>query len=104
MNKFQLDKTCGACPEQYDVYLDGVEVGYMRLRHGFFTVECQGEEVYSASPNGDGEFEDDEREHYLNEGCKAIRHHLLAKGKAKPKEGELIFEFGTPSGSEPSED
>lgn len=32
-------KTCSACPEQYDVFdSDGNEVGYVRLRHGFFRV------------------------------------------------------------------
>jgi len=34
MSKLTLNKTCGACPEQYDVFLEGENVGYMRLRHG----------------------------------------------------------------------
>ncbi len=43
-------------------------VGYMRLRHGHFTVECPdvgGAFVYRAYPNGDGSFDDDERDYYL---------------------------------------
>ena len=36
--------TCGACPEQYDVFdADGNEVGYVRLRHGALTAEYTGE-------------------------------------------------------------
>ena len=30
----RFDQTCGACPEQYDVYDDDRLVGYARLRHG----------------------------------------------------------------------
>ena len=36
---FKLVQTCGACPEQYDVYEGDEEVGYMRLRHGHFHAE-----------------------------------------------------------------
>jgi hypothetical protein len=42
-------KTCDACPEQYDVFKDGKQVGYVRLRWGNLTVEspdCGGELVY----------------------------------------------------------
>ncbi len=31
---FEFHETCGACPEQYDVYLEGKQVGYVRLRWG----------------------------------------------------------------------
>lgn len=37
---FQL--TCVACPEQYDVFLDEQQVGYVRLRYGRLTA-CLGE-------------------------------------------------------------
>lgn len=60
--------TCGACPEQYDALIDGRMVGYLRLRHGRFTVSVPGwggEIIYSASPDGDGVFTDDERDFYL---------------------------------------
>ena len=75
INGYQLDRTCGACPEQYDVYKDFVKVGYLRLRHGWFYAtipDCSGERVYEASPEGDGIFEYDERERYLTEAVKAI--------------------------------
>lgn len=34
----ELRQTCAACPEQYDAYLNGELVGYLRLRHGHFRV------------------------------------------------------------------
>jgi hypothetical protein len=77
--KLRLVQTCGACPEQYDVYYDEDEnskseypIGYMRLRHGMFRAEYKGDVVYRAEPRGDGLFEWDERSRYLNEACKAI--------------------------------
>ena len=39
MYKIELVKTCGACPEQYDAYFEGYQVGYLRLRHGTFRVD-----------------------------------------------------------------
>lgn len=38
----ELIQTCSAFPEQYDAKLDGEEVGYLRLRWGYFTVTCPG--------------------------------------------------------------
>ena len=60
----RLVRTCSACPEQYDAFIGEEKVGYLRLRHGHFRVECPdvwGEMVYEASPSGDGIFDDDER-------------------------------------------
>jgi hypothetical protein len=48
--KFVL--TCGACPEQYDVFYNGKQVGYIRLRWGTLRVDypdVHGETVYSHS-------------------------------------------------------
>lgn len=79
-NDYELDQTCGACPEQYDVYLDGREVGYLRLRWGHFraeyTAEGGDEIVYEASPQGDGIFEPEERNYYLNRAVQAIDARL----------------------------
>jgi hypothetical protein len=75
INGFKLIKTCSACPEQYDVFKDGVQVGYLRLRHGYFYASvpnCSDNVVYQAEPNGDGCFNLDEREFYLTEAVKAI--------------------------------
>lgn len=71
----QLVETCGACPEQYDALYDGKEVGYLRLRHGHFNVQCPnvgGESVYAADPIGDGCFDSEEREFYLISARQAI--------------------------------
>jgi len=80
--KIELIQTCGACPEQYDARYNGRTVGYLRLRHGFFSVECPyvgGEEVYCAEPDGDGLFEYYERSKYLKKAKKAIRKWLCAE-------------------------
>jgi hypothetical protein len=34
VGNLRFDQTCMACPEQYDVYLDDTQVGYVRLRWG----------------------------------------------------------------------
>lgn len=78
-----LVRTCWACPEQYDAMLDGEIVGYLRLRHGGFSVQCPdvgGDLVYEASPRGDGIFDDDERDYYLRFAVDAILK-WLANGR-----------------------
>lgn len=75
----RLDQTCWACPEQYSAYINEQQVGYLRLRHGHFRVEfpdCGGKLLYSAEPKGDGCFDDDEREFYLNAAKQAILDEL----------------------------
>lgn len=70
---------CGGCPEDYYVYKDASIIAYMRLRHGYFTVECPdsgGERVFEARLAGDmpdmqGIFADEEREGYLTKGVAA---------------------------------
>jgi hypothetical protein len=83
--------TCVACPEQYDVHLDGRRVGYLRLRHGYFSVEVPdsgGETVYEAEPDGDGCFEEHERAGYLVAAALAIKARLtgpaLSRARGKP--------------------
>lgn len=85
---YDLKLTCVACPEQYDVFLNGTQVGYLRLRHGRFRADfpdCGGETVYSAYPNGDGIFEDSERDYHLNAAIEAIDVKL----KLIQKESEI---------------
>lgn len=63
-----LRRTSTACPEQYDAYIGDRQVGYLRMRHGAFRVDCPkcgGDTVYRAYPDGDGDFEDHEREGFL---------------------------------------
>lgn len=79
-----LIKTCDACPEQYDAYFNGDQVGYLRLRHGGFTVSCPdvgGDIVLSCQPDGDGIFDDYEREFYLTIAKQAIFHFYINKPK-----------------------
>lgn len=76
-NGLELKLTCSACPEQYDVFKDGKQVAYLRLRHGEFTVDYPdvgGNEILCLSPNGDGVFDDNERFFYL---AKALRKILI---------------------------
>ena len=71
----EVIQTSTACPEQYDVFLGGVRVGYLRLRHGVFSAEYPdrgGETVYEAEPEGDGCFVDTEREFHLTQAVTAL--------------------------------
>lgn len=64
-------QTCGACPEQYDVFKDGKQVGYVRLRWGGLSCrypDYEGDEIYAESfdDGWKGCFDDDnERNKYL---------------------------------------
>lgn len=78
-NGLRLVLTCGAMPEQYDVFKGSEQVAYLRLRHGYFSVEypdCGGQLLYEAEPMGDGVFEDEERALYLCRAKAAIIKHL----------------------------
>lgn len=97
----------GACPEQYDVFKDGQQVAYYRLRHGEFTVNLglpcfadsyspsnsaqaiisnasissllSEEKILSECPNGDGIFDNNERLLYLSKAM----HQVLLKLKIR---------------------
>jgi hypothetical protein len=75
----RLKMTCQACPEQYDVFFENHQIGYLRLRHGNFSAsypDYGGDIVFGASPKGDGVFKDSERFKYLNAAVSAlIEHH-----------------------------
>ena len=75
----RLVMTCGACPEQYDVYRNDFQIGYLRLRHGNFMAEygnCGGTPVYESETVGDGIFQDSEREKHLFAAVAAlVAHH-----------------------------
>ena len=75
MDGIKLTLTCDVCPEQYAATKNGKQVGYLRLRHGHFTVQCPDvcrELVYEAEPIGDGTFEPEERRKFLGEAVRAI--------------------------------
>ena len=81
-----LERTCYACPEQYDAWQNGHRVGYLRLRHGYFAAylgDPSGPRIYLAEPEGDGIFAEDERDQYLSEACAALAEHLAALPEAQ---------------------
>lgn len=76
---FELICSCIACPEQYDVLLNGKQVGYIRLRHGHLRVDCpdcMDETVFKGEPKGDGMFDDDERAYWMDLCLSAISKYV----------------------------
>jgi hypothetical protein len=89
LTDYSLELTCGACPEQYDVYRGEDRVAYFRLRHGYFYAQCPwvgGETVYEAYPKGDGCFHADEQEYYLTRALEAVHDYY-----EREKENEKIL-------------
>jgi hypothetical protein len=81
---YTLEQTCFACPEQYDVYnRDGIQVGYLRLRHGYFRADYPdvGVEVVYETSNviGDGIFEDEEREIHISKALLCLREREMRR-------------------------
>lgn len=79
---YTLKCICGACPEAYEVFdNDGNQVGYLRLRHGWFRAdypEANGEIVYESNPRGDGVFDEDERMEELTKAVRALAERSRA--------------------------
>lgn len=73
-----LQLTCGSCPEQYDISNNaGEQIAYIRVRHGEFRLDYKDETIYEAFPDGDGNFEDDERFKYMT----LALHKILERAK-----------------------
>ena len=91
IQKLNFVETCGACPEQYDVFKGGRQVGYVRLRWGTVTCDfpdCRGDTIYSHSfeDGWKGNFADDaEREKYLNEIATMLNARIQLE-KARSRE------------------
>jgi hypothetical protein len=84
MDDIEFKRTCYACPEQYDVFLGTEQIGYLRLRHGYFAAyhpDVDGSCVFQAYPKGDGIFEEDERGFYLSAALEAL---LIARERDLP--------------------
>lgn len=83
-----LELTCRSHPEQYDVYGEGGErIGYLRLRHGEFTVSTDGPfdgVLYRGTYSDEnlGEFADEDREHWLTQAVADIKKHWTSVAKA----------------------
>lgn len=78
-----FELTCGACPEQYDVYIEGVQHGYVRLRWGGLRCDYPdvgGETIYQYSfdEGFQGCFDDDEqRDFHLELIAKSIYNRFI---------------------------
>lgn len=83
--RFELEQTCAACPEQYDVYRGARQVGYIRLRNGYFYLSYQdmyGETVYEHTFEDrlKGCFEsDEERDIYLKKSLEALKNKIICE-------------------------
>lgn len=89
----ELVRTCSACPEQYDLFRESRQIGYLRLRHGHYTVshpDHLGRTVHEAYTRGDGTFDANEREDHIFEGVVAA---LEADGVENPKPSYEIPAF-----------
>lgn len=96
----KLKELCGACPESYDAFDENSnQVGYLRLRHGRFTVECPdvgGLLVFEANPSGDGVFDHDERDYYLKWAVHSIEKWIVDPdfcSSKKPPAPDVEYEF-----------
>lgn len=83
-NGLRFEMTCGACPEQYDVYKGDKLVGYVCLRWGFLRCDYPdvgGETIYEHSFAEDDGYKgcfdsDEERDFHLTEISKALTGRL----------------------------
>jgi hypothetical protein len=92
----RLVQTCGACPEQYDVFDGERQVGYLRLRYGRFTAECPdagGELVYEGAPKGDGIFDPGERDCFLRFAVDAIQRWVVGETAAPREPPNVEYEI-----------
>lgn len=91
---YELREGCRMFPEEYNVFRDGEQVAYLRLRHGYFCAEVPdacGELVYDAEPEGTGHFEVYERGHYLCAAIEAVDRHLSAPSPISPDGPEYQY-------------
>lgn len=95
----RLVRTCGACPEQYDAFDDdngGEQVGYLRLRNGYFYVQCPGSggaTVYETSTTGDGCFDEGERDYHLRFAVAAIQRWQKDGDPSRPQAPDVEYEI-----------
>ena len=77
-------KTCAACPEQYDVFKDGEQVGYVRLRDSELRVDVPDCDSLTIMRNdlpwddtdaSGGEFSNGARIEWLERVADAINSH-----------------------------
>jgi len=80
INGLDFKQTCAESPEQYDVFKDGRQVGWVRLRHGELIVrapDSNGMAIYGTEQQrGDGCFDGDERYEWLERCADEINETL----------------------------
>jgi len=86
INGLKFVQTCMACPEQYDVFSEDKQVGYVRLRDGVLTVgypDVHGVQIFQkdfGQVNNWGSFDnDDQRAKWLDIVADAILEKKAAK-------------------------
>lgn len=74
IKKDTIVMTCGGCPSQWDAEtIDGKGV-FIRVRHGFFSFEIEGNDVFCGHPEGiDGVMSTDEMIDYVNETTSKVK-------------------------------
>lgn len=88
-NGLELKMTCPACPEQYEIFKDGNQIAYYRLRHGTFSVDFpdhMGKTILEIDTVGDGIFDEKERLVCLTKAMRSILKELEITSKASTKE------------------
>lgn len=86
MIELRFEKTCDACPEQYDVFKGGKQVGYIRLRQGVFSCRYpnnHGKTIYAHQFEDEwkGYFDNDEERTFYLEECKNALLKAIKKKK-----------------------
>lgn len=67
IDKKTIVMTCGGCPSQWDARTDDGKYVFIRVRHGYFSLDIEGETVFDGNPKGiDGVMNTDEMIEYVN--------------------------------------
>lgn len=106
---YRVVLTCSACPEQWEIFIDDRQVGYLRCRHSKWRLdapECGGETLISEPWHPErGEYESDfgeERPAVFRRVFAALDRYLLAD-LAGAREGKLIPQQPVVALGEPGE-
>lgn len=82
IDKFLFELTCPAFPEQYDVFKNDEQVGYVRLRHGWLFLDYPdvGQErllSHHFADNYQGSFDNDEQREAWLKVCTILLDYKL---------------------------
>ena len=94
--EINLVRTSFACPQQYKAYMGQTQVGYLRLRHGYFRVDypiCGGQTIFEANTIGDGVFDRSEEANMLETAKQAIREKIRSDNQVTNYDGNLNHDY-----------